>query len=234
LVVITEDFSKVFVEWGVDRSRIHVIHNWAPLADIPMRPRENAWAVQHGLSSGLRFVYAGTLAMKHNPALLLALAKQLDQDPSGELVVVSEGAGVNWLADQAAREGVRAMHCLGFQPFDMLPDVLGSADVLVGILEADAGVFSVPSKVLSYLCAGRPVLLAVPSENLAAKIVVECGAGLAVEPADRAGFSQAAKQLIDSPELRAQCGAAARRDAGSHIDNRSIGDRFEEILRSRR
>ena len=55
-----------------------------------------------------------------------------------------------------------SLRCLGFQPFEVLPDVLGSADVLVAILEPDAGVFSVPSKVLSYFCAGRPVLLAVP------------------------------------------------------------------------
>ena len=185
------------------RERIHVIHNWAPLEDMPLRPRENAWSRQQNLGEGARFIYSGTLAMKHNPALLLELARMLDRDSSGELLVVSEGAGVEWLAEQAAGEGLRSLRCLGFQPFEVLPDVLGSADVLVAILEPDAGVFSVPSKVLSYFCAGRPVLLAVPRENLAAKIVVESGAGLVVEPSDLAGFCAAAQQLIDSPELRA-------------------------------
>ena len=101
---------------------------------------------------------------------------------------------MKWLAEQAAATKIDSLKCLGFQPFEAMPDVLGSADVLVAILEADAGVFSVPSKVLSYLCAGRPLLLAVPGENLAAKIVVECGAGLVVEPSDLAGFCAAAKQ----------------------------------------
>ena len=45
---------------------------------------------------------------------------------------------------------MKSLRFMGFQPFEALPDVLGSADVLVAILEADAGVFSVPSKVLSY------------------------------------------------------------------------------------
>ncbi|MEX0641194.1 MAG: glycosyltransferase family 4 protein [Pirellulales bacterium] len=231
IVVITEDFTKVLTGWGIDESRIHVIHNWAPLEDLPMRPRDNAWSRSQMLGDGPRFLYSGTLAMKHNPALLLELARMLDRNSSGELFVVSEGTGVEWLIEQAANEEIGTLRCMGFQPFESLPDVLASADVLVAILEADAGVFSVPSKVLSYLCAGRPVLLAVPSENLAAKIVVECGAGLAVEPSDLTGFCGAAKQLIESPQLRQQSGEAARRYAETHFDIRRIGDEFEVILR---
>ncbi len=230
IVVIAADFGKVLRGWGVDKSRIHVIHNWAPLEAMPLRPRDNEWARGQGLAGGIRFIYSGTLAMKHNPALLLELARQLDRDAAGELVVVSEGPGVEWLAEQASQQGLSTLRCLGFQPFEALPDVLGSADVLVAILEADAGVFSVPSKVLSYLCAGRPVLLAVPSENLAAKTVVECGAGLVVEPTDITGFCAAARRLIDSPQLRDEQGQAARRYAETHFDIHHIGDRFESIL----
>jgi glycosyltransferase involved in cell wall biosynthesis len=230
IVVITSDFAALLSQWGIDTRRVHVIHNWAPLEDMPLRPHENTWSRQQNLGSGQRFIYSGTLAMKHNPALLLELARMLDRDSSGELLVVSEGAGVEWLAEKAAGEGLRSLRCLGFQPFDMLPDVLGSADVLVAILEPDAGVFSVPSKVLSYFCAGRPVLLAVPRENLAAKIVGESGSGLVVEPSNLPGFCDAAQKLIDSPELRATCGQAARRYAETHFDIRSIGDRFEAIF----
>ena len=230
IVVITSDFTSLLAQWGIDSQRIHVIHNWAPLEDMPLRPRENAWSSQHILGKGARFIYSGTLAMKHNPALLLELARMLHRDSSGELLVVSEGAGVEWLAEKAASENLRSLRCLGFQPFEKLPDVLGSADVLLAILEPDAGVFSVPSKVLSYFCAGRPVLLAVPHENLAAKIVVESGAGFVVEPSDLAGFCAQAQQLIQSPESRERCGSAAREYAETHFDIRRIGKRFEAVL----
>lgn len=231
LVVIADDFGSVFERWGIDAARIHTIHNWAPLENMPLRPRENAWSRKHKLLPGLRFIYSGTLAMKHNPALLLELARVLHRDEVGELIVVSEGAGVEWLVEQAATEELNSLRCMGFQPFEELPDVLGSADVLVAILEADAGVFSVPSKVLSYLCAGRPLLLAVPNENLAAKIVVECGAGLVVQPTDIRGFCAAAQRLIDSPPLREKLGHAARQYAESHFDIHRIADQFESILR---
>jgi glycosyltransferase involved in cell wall biosynthesis len=231
IVVIAAEFSDVLTKWGINPSRIHVIHNWAPLDDMPMRPRDNAWVKQKGLGDGVRFVYSGTLAMKHNPALLLELARMLDRDNSGELIVVSEGAGVEWLAEEAAREELGSLRCLGFQAFEQLPDVLGSADVLVAILETDAGVFSVPSKVLSYLCAGRAVLLAVPKVNLAAKIVLDCGAGPVVEPSDITGFGAAAKRLIESPQQREEHGRSARAYAETHFNIRHIGDQFEAILR---
>ena len=41
--------------------------------------------------------------------------------------------------------------------------MLASADVLVALLETDAGAFSVPSKVLTSLSAGRPILAAIPA-----------------------------------------------------------------------
>ncbi len=126
--------------------------------------------------------------------------------------------------------GFARLHRMSFQPFDVLPDVLGSADVLLAILDAEAGVFAVPSKVLSYFCAGRPVLLAVPGENLASKMVVDVGAGLVVEPGNVESFCAAARRLIESPELRCQMGQAGRRYAETHFDIRRIGDQFETLL----
>ena len=231
VVVISEDFTEVLAGWGIDRQRIHTIHNWAPLDGLPVRPRDNPWSQAQGLGLGLRLVYTGTLAMKHNPALLLELARILQEKSLGELIVVSEGPGVEWLAQQAAAENVTTLKRLGFQPFDVLPDVLGAADVLVAILEQDSGVFCVPSKVLSYLCAGRPVLLAVPGENLVSRIVASESAGLGVEPTDLAGFRAAALRLAESPELREKAGRAARHYADTHFDVQRITDRFEQILR---
>jgi glycosyltransferase involved in cell wall biosynthesis len=231
IVVISEDFTEILASWGVDRSCIHTIHNWAPLEGLPMRPRDNDWSRAQKLGDKLRFVYSGTLSMRHNPALLLELARMLQEKSLGELIVVSEGPGVEWLAQQATAENITTLKRLGFQPFDVLPDVLGSADVLVAILEPDAGVFCVPSKVLSYLCAGRPVLLAVPQENLVSRIVAHEGAGLVVEPTDLAGFCAAALQLAESPALREKTAKAARHYAESHFGIDRIADRFEQILR---
>jgi colanic acid biosynthesis glycosyl transferase WcaI len=234
LVVITEDFRPVFERWGVEPARIHVVHNWSPLDELPQRPRDNDWAREQRLADGPRFLYSGTLAMKHNPALLLELAKLLDDRGTGEMIVISEGIGVEWLQREAAAAGVRRLRILPFQPFDRLPEVQGAADVLVAILEPDAGVFSVPSKVLSYMCAGRAILGAMPRQNLAARTIVDQAAGVVVEPDDAAGFRAAADAMLAQPERLAAYGSAARRYAENTFDIDRITDRFEPVLRGPR
>jgi len=231
LVVITDDFIPVFEGWGIDRQKMHVIHNWAVLEELAVQPRENAWAKQFSLGSGPRFIYTGTLAMKHNPALLLALAKMLDQRGDGELVVVSQGSGVEWLEREAEAAGIQSLKCMGFQPFEVMADVLGSADVLVAVLEPDAGVFSVPSKVLSYMCAGRAMLAAMPLENLAAQLIIKNQTGRVVAPDDYEGFCAAATELIDSEEQREACGRAARQYAEGNFDIDRVADQFEKAIK---
>lgn len=224
LVLITDDFRDA-VPAIRRHADAHTIPNWAPLDEVPPRPRDNAWAASQDLPGGLRFVYSGTLGMKHNPALLLGLAERF---PDAEIVVISQGAGSDWLRDR--QQEVRNLRLLPFQPFEDLPDVLGAADVLVAVLEPDAGVFSVPSKVLTYLCAGRPILLAVPPENLAARIVAEHEAGLVAPPQDADTFLAAATSLASDAERREQLGRSARAYAERHFDIETITDRFESVL----
>ncbi len=230
LVVITDDFIPVFQEWGIDREKIHVIENWAVLNELDVQPRENSWSEEFSLGSGPRFIYTGTLAMKHNPALLLALARMLDDRGEGELVVVSQGSGVEWLQGEAKAAGIKSLRCMGFQPFEVMAEVLGSADVLVAVLEPDAGVFSVPSKVLSYMCAGRAILAAMPGNNLAARLIVDQKAGTVVEPDNLDGFCQAAAKLISDPELCRSSGMAARAYAEQTFDIQRIASQFKKAL----
>jgi glycosyltransferase involved in cell wall biosynthesis len=225
VVEITEDFRPLLEGWGVEGARIHTVENWAAREEIVFPPRDNAWAREHGLVGRTTFVYSGTLGLKHDPSLLADLARA---QPGAQVVVVSEGRGADWLGANAS--GLANLRVLPFQPFARLGEVLASADVLVAVLEPDAGVFSVPSKVLTYLCAGRPLLLAVPPANLAARIVARAGAGLSADPRDRRGFLAAAAELAHDAPARAAMGAKALDYAAKTFDISAIAARFEAIL----
>lgn len=230
IVLITEDFRPLLVDWGIDPAKTHVIPNWATLADLPVRPKTNPWAQAHALADKFCFLYSGTLGMKHNPELLLTLALHFQADETVQIVVISEGLGASWLAEKQVALGLANLVLLPYQPFSELANVLGAADVLIAVLEPDAGVFSVPSKVLSYLCAERPLLLAVPPENLAAKIVAQHEAGLVTSPNDTAAFVQAADSLRQDGALRERLGGNGRRYAEAHFNIEKITDQFANIL----
>lgn len=231
VVMITGDFRPILRRAGVPDERLHVIENWAPLDEMPLRARDNAWARAHDLVGRRVLLYSGNLGMKHNPALLVRLARRFRDEPDVRLVVVSEGLGAEWLRERKAELGLDNLRILGFQPFERFPDVLASADVLVALLEPDAGVFSVPSKVLSYLCAARPVLLAVPPENLAARIVTGHEAGFVTPPDDAGGFVAAAETLLSDAALRETLGRNARAYAERTFAIERIADAFERVLR---
>lgn len=231
VVVITDAFRVPLLAWGVEQDRLHTIENWAPLDELPPREKESAWSRAHGLHDKLVLLYSGTLGMKHNPELLLRLARRFGARDDLRVVVISRGHAASWLAQRRDELGLRDLVLLDFQPFEAMPDVLASADVLLAILEPDAGTFSVPSKVLTYLCAGRALLLAVPAQNLAAETVRRARAGVVVDPTDAAGFVREAEKLVDDADARAEMGAAGRVYAERTFDIERITDRFEAILR---
>ncbi|HLA64378.1 MAG TPA: hypothetical protein VK610_08105, partial [Rhodothermales bacterium] len=89
---------------------------------------------------------------------------------------------------------------------------------------------SVPSKVLSYLCAARPLLTAMPLENLASRIVAREGAGVVVAPDDLEGFVVGGRRLLDDATARTTMGANARAYAERAFAIDAITDRFEAVL----
>ena len=231
VVAITEDFKPIMVEeFGVDPRKVSVIPNWAPLESLPSLGKENPWALEQGLAGGFVFLYSGTLGMKHNPGLLLGLAERFRDRGEVRVVVISEGIGAEWLREKSAERGLENLVLLPYQPFERLPEVLASADVLTGVLEEEAGIFSVPSKVLSYLCAGRPILLAVPQVNLAARIIATEEAGLTVPPADESAYLAAAEEIFRDPDRAGRMAANARAYAERSFDVKRIAAKFNAII----
>jgi glycosyltransferase involved in cell wall biosynthesis len=230
IILITEDFLPKTLSWGVPRDRAHIIPNWGAIENIPVLPKANPWAIENGLADKRVILYSGTLGLKHNPALLTALAERYRDQDDVRIVVAASGTGMVELTARKEELGLNNLLLPGLQPFDKLPQMLASADILAAVIERSAGTFSVPSKVLSYLCAGRPILLAAPGENLAAKTVLRNDTGLAVEPEDRAGWLAAADQLMANADLRAKMGANGRRHAETNFDLNRVTDRFEALF----
>ena len=226
-VVIAPAFKTLLLAWGIPESDIKVLENWAPLDEVPLHPRRNAWAAAHGLADKPVFLYSGTLGLKHRPDLLYEIAKTLGD--ACQVVVISEGVGRDYLEKMPSLDNLLL---LGFQPYDRLPEVLASADVLLATLEADAGQFAVPSKILTYLCAGRPLLLAAPRTNLAASVVERSKGGMVVDPNDTAAWLHAAAALCRNAEMRNELSRNARRYAEETFDIKKIGNAFEETLMS--
>lgn len=234
VVAIGEEFRQAYRNWGVRTSHVTVIPNWAPIGEILPRPRQNAWAEQHLPDRDeFRLLYAGTLGRKHNPLLLTGLLRSaLGAGIPARLIIASEGDGIEMLRKDLGQEPDLPVTLLPFQPAAELPDMLGSADVLLTILEPEASRFSIPSKVLSSLAAGRPVLGLMPAGNPAAADI-RAADGFVGPPSDFGIAAAVAwlRMLAQDPAAAAATGRKGRKLAEDRFGIGPIADRFEAVLR---
>jgi colanic acid biosynthesis glycosyl transferase WcaI len=230
VVVIAPSFVDIHAQWGT-AEKTSVIPNWAPLDEIVPLARDNEWSREHGLSGSTTLLYSGTLGLKHNPALLAELARRvIDLGVDAKLVVVNEGPAEAVVRERAADLHV-PLELLPFQPYERLSEVLASGDVLVVLLDQSAGAFSVPSKTLSYLCAGRPILGLMPGDNLASTLVT-LGGGCVLPPTSES-LDEAAKwvaSVVSDPTLTAEISDRSRSLAELDFNLASCADKFEKIL----
>ncbi|MCY4159894.1 MAG: glycosyltransferase family 4 protein [Bacteroidetes bacterium] len=227
VILITEDFCIHLQKLGISPDRYHIIENWGTLA--PFQGNPSTWAKQYQLEKRPLLLYAGTLSMKHNPAILADLAQHVDE--RAHIVVVSQGAGADWLKKTISERDISNLTILPYQPREQLPAMYAAAQILLVLLTEDAGEFSVPSKVLTCLCAGKPILTSAPKANLASRILECSGAGLVTEPDDFDSFTQDALMLIDEPELCQSMGKKGQAWANRKFDLNRITDQFELALK---
>lgn len=230
IILISPGFYPLIDRWGIDRSKTRVIPNWAPLEEIPMQPPDNPWSREHDLAGSINLLYSGILGYKHNPAMFIRLAEHFQADKRVKVVVVSEGGGADWLRGQQEKRKLPNLVLLPFQPSVVFPQVLASAAILLSLINAEASQYSVPSKVLSYLCAGRPVLLSISSKNEAAGIIENALAGFVSEPGNMSGWLEQAGTLVNKPGLRKIMGKNARSYAETNFAIDPICHQFEQIL----
>ena len=230
VVAIAENFIPRLDSWKIAKTKVSIIENWAPKNKINVTPRSNEWCRALGLTDKRVALYTGTIGLKHNPNLLLAAAEAFATEADVQIVVVSEGRYASYLKDEAARRKLHNLTVLPFQPFESYSEVLASGDVLIAMIEPDAAFYSVPSKVLSYLCSGRPIVLAADKRNLAATILQRSGAGMVVDPRDTSGFVAAIRHFLHHEADRHVAGALGRQYAEKMFDVGLIADRFEHIF----
>jgi glycosyltransferase involved in cell wall biosynthesis len=229
IVLISEDFKKVIGEW-TNNKNITVIENWAPLDEIQPQPKKNHWSISNGISEKFCFLYSGTLGMKHDPNILLQLAKHYRKKNDTVIAIISEGIGKEWLKKEVKKEKLKNVRFFNYIDFELLPFALSSADVLIAILEKNAGIYCVPSKVLTYHCIGKPLLLSVPSENLASRIVKNQNSGIVTESGDIDGFCNSAEKLKKDKKLRIKLGKNARIYASCAFNIDTICDSFIHVF----
>ena len=195
VVAISPNFEPIFRSWKQDLRKFSMYPNWTPINLFPNKQPSPA------NKNRKLAVYAGTLGLKHRPELLLQLADDSEfKETGGVLIVVSQGYGREFLEKPENKR--QNIELYDFLPITELAQLFADASVLIALLEPVASTFSVPSKVMSYLSAGKPIVASIDPNNASAKILKEIGAGIVISPESTVlEFSNAVTNIFSNPKI---------------------------------
>ncbi len=234
IVVISEGFKKNLMDKGVPAWKIHVIPNWVDTDFLKPMGKDNPISRKYGLDNKFTVMYSGTISISSNLALerVLEAAKLLEPEKDVRIIIVGEGLKKQSLEDKARALGLKNAVFLPFQPYETLPGLLSSSDVLLVPLDREKSHLSVPSKVYNFMAAGRPILGLADRSSEVAGLIESTGCGVCVEPDDPQAIAAAVLYLKKSPAVVEKCAANGRRYAETMFSKNVVLKQYEELIES--
>jgi glycosyltransferase involved in cell wall biosynthesis len=185
-----------------------------------------------GLDTGFPVVFAGNIGAAQAVDVIVEAASLLRAHSDIRFVVLGGGSRRNWLRQEVQTRGLTNVYIPGRYPVEAMPGILQKASALLVTL-ADKPIFSVtvPSRLQTYMAAGRPILASLNGEG--ARLVIEAEAGLATPAEDPRALADAVLQLFRmAPAEREKMGKNGRRYSSQHFDRKLLVDQLLGHFRS--
>lgn len=212
---ISQGMLDAFSRKGVPEAKIVLFPNWIPDAARANAEREvNAsFREENKLSPHTPLVaYSGNVGMKQGlevvvEAGVLALASTPGQASGAagteiHWAICGEGAAKPALEQRISDEGVTGVKLYPLQPDDLYQALLREADICLITQQRGTGQFFFPSKLLSILQYGRPVLAVADESSELARAVHQGQFGLVVPPGDAVALLKAAQTMLGANQAQ--------------------------------
>jgi colanic acid biosynthesis glycosyl transferase WcaI len=231
IVAIGETMRKRLEEKGAPAERLRVIPNWADTETLTPQPRHNEWSAAQGFDDRFVVMHSGNIGYAQNLDALVRSATSL-RDANVTIALVGDGARRIELEELARSLGVDDVVCfLPYQPRDILPLSLSSADVhVVGLARGLSG-YVVPSRLYGILAVGRAVIVAADEESETAQLVQSVGCGVVVPPGRPELLAEAIRGARDGELDLTAMGAAGREHVTANASRSAAAARYRSLLR---
>lgn len=223
LLIQSEAFAGSLRARDIPAERIRYLPNWAE--DIY---RSTAAQPEFAEYPGFRILFAGNLGSAQSLETILDAASRLRDRRDVHWLIAGDGLMRTWLEQQVRERGLDStVVLLGRHPVEKMPAFFAGADALLVTLRADpVFALTIPSKLQSYLAAGRPILGSLDGEG--ARIILESGAGMVVAAEDGTALAASVTQMAAvSAAERAAMGQAGRKYFEAHFERSLLLGRLE-------
>jgi glycosyltransferase involved in cell wall biosynthesis len=183
LILLSESFARDYPRTRqINLTKVNIISNWIDQDTIILMDKDN-YRKEVGISSdAFVIVYGGNIGKAAGVINIIQAMGKLNIEK--EIALVVAGSGSELLECQKIASNIGNSNILFHTPWkqDEVSKVLAAADVLILSTQGEQSLASVPSKLLSYMLASKPVLAMVLPESDTAKVIIGCGCGWVIPP----------------------------------------------------
>jgi len=210
--------------------KVRVIYNWVDTGLITPGPKDNSFSNPLNLKDNFVVSFAGTIGAGQGLRFVVDTAWLLREVKDIKFLIVGGGIEKELLVQEAQNQGLSNMIFLPMQPKEIYPDILRASDISLTTLRKNLSAPAVPSKILSIMAAGRPVVASMPLQGDAPKLIQEAQCGMCLEPGDPKALADAILSLYRNSELREFYGQNGRRYVEEHFSRESCIGRYEALF----
>ena len=230
VVVIAEKMRETVRDAGLPDERIATIENWVDVDFIRPGDRDNRFRREVASPDDLVVLYSGNMGHSHAIDVVLQSAALVRDHGDIRFVIVGAGTQKARLVQMAREMKLEQVTFLPLQPRERLPEVIAAGDVCLVPLRKGLSTASLPSKIYTYMAAGRPLVATLDPGESAWELVERARCGILVQPERPRELAEAVLKLYRDPELRRRYGENGRRYAEAHCDRKVCTRAYERML----
>ena len=232
ILTLSDEMKLAISERGIDIDTVTVVPFWIDPARIAPRSRINPWRRKHGIpDETFVALFAGTIGHISGVGILADAAKLLSSRHDIRILCVGEGVAKDALQRKMKAATLANITFLPFQPEEDLANMQAVADVGLVTLLPGVGRTSVPSKVLGYMAAARPVIASVADDSATAGMLRDAGCGIVTPPCDALALAHAIREACDHRTDFDRLGEAGRAYIVRQFSRQACTHRYEDVFR---
>jgi colanic acid biosynthesis glycosyl transferase WcaI len=231
-ITVHSDGNKAHVDrTGIDDpKKTTVVPNWIDTDFIRPGPKANPFSKRYGLVEKFVVSFAGVLGYSQDIDVILNAAAMLKGEKEKVFVIVGDGVEKGRLARKARDMRLDNVLFLPMQSRDVYPHILNSSDVCLSTLKKDVLSPVVPSKILSIMAAGKPLVACMNLNGDAPAIIHQAKCGYVFPAGDSRSLAKAVQKLYDEPDSRREYGANGRDYCVTNFSLDICTDRYTQLF----
>jgi colanic acid biosynthesis glycosyl transferase WcaI len=231
VVCLCQPFIERLVLRGVERQKLRLIPDWGDAQAVHPIADATAFRTTNGLSKDQFLVmHTGNMGKKQDLMNLVRAAELSKEITDLVWLLVGQGEERSLIEGAIRQRKLKNIRLLPLQPTEALAEMYSAADVV--LLNQKAAVVDavIPSKLLTYMAAGRTVLAAVSDKSEAARHIERARCGLVVVPEDPKALLEAMLSLRADPVLRERLGASGRAYVQQHFTKEKVLQEYDQLF----